>query len=127
MLKLYENIKKRRIQLNISQQELAELVGYRGRSMVSQIESGNVDLPLSMIKRFADALKCSPAYLMGWMEENVNASEEFQRFYEEHKDELPSRLAAYFDIFAKLSPESQDKVIDYMNYQIEKENNNAQS
>lgn len=127
MLKLYENIKKRRIQLNISQQELAELVGYRGRSMVSQIESGNVDLPLSMIKRFADALKCSPAYLMGWMEENVNASEEFQRFYEEHKDELPSRLVAYFDIFAKLSPESQDKVIDYMNYQIEKENDNAQS
>lgn len=127
MLKLYENIKKRRIQLNISQQELAELVGYRGRSMVSQIEAGNVDLPLSMIKRFADALKCSPAYLMGWMEENVNASEEFQRFYEAHKDELPSHLAAYFDIFAKLSPESQDKVIDYMNYQIEKENNHAES
>ena len=32
MLKLYENIKKRRTELNISQQELAELVGYKGKS-----------------------------------------------------------------------------------------------
>lgn len=66
MLKLYENIKKRRIALNLSQQSLAELVGYKGRSMVSQIESGLVDLPESMIEKFAQVLHCSPQYLMGW-------------------------------------------------------------
>lgn len=66
MLKLYENIKKRRIELNISQQELAELVGYKGKSMISQIESGSVDISRSMIVKFAEVLNCSPAYLMGW-------------------------------------------------------------
>ena len=66
MLKLYENIKKRRTELNISQQELAELVGYKGKSMISQVESGLIDLPQSMILKFADALKCSASDLMGW-------------------------------------------------------------
>lgn len=66
MLKLYENIKKRRTELNISQQELAELVGYKGKSMISQVESGLIDLPQSMILKFADALNCSASDLMGW-------------------------------------------------------------
>ena len=79
MLKLYENIKKRRTELNISQQELAELVGYKGKSMISQVENGFVDLPESMIIKFADALKCSPHYLMGWDElESFATPEEFE-------------------------------------------------
>lgn len=79
MLKLYENIKKRRTELNISQQELAELVGYKGKSMISQVENGSVDLPESMIVKFADALKCSPHYLMGWDEiESFATPEEFE-------------------------------------------------
>jgi len=66
MLDLYKNIKKRRQELNMSQQELAEAVGYKGKSMISQVEKGNVDLPESMIIKFADALQTTPSYLMGW-------------------------------------------------------------
>ena len=69
---LYENIKKRRIQLNMSQQELAEAVGYSGKSMVSQVERGIIDLPRSLIMKFADALNCSESYLMGWEDEHGN-------------------------------------------------------
>ena len=68
MLELYENIKKKRIEQNISQQELAERVGYRGKSMISQVENGLIDLPQSMILKFADALNCSALELMGWEE-----------------------------------------------------------
>lgn len=66
MLELYENIKNRRKALNMSQQELAEAVGYKGKSMISQVEKGLVDLPESMIIKFADALYTTPATLMGW-------------------------------------------------------------
>lgn len=69
MLELYKNIKKRRIELNMSQQELAEAVGYKGKSMISQVEKGGVDLPESMIVKFADALYTTPATLLGF--ENV--------------------------------------------------------
>lgn len=56
MLKLYSNIKKYRKLLNMSQQELAEAVGYKGKSMIAQVENGRVDVPASMITKFAEAL-----------------------------------------------------------------------
>ena len=63
---LYENIKKRRLELNMSQQELAEAVGYKGKSMISQVENGQIDLPITMVKKFAEALKIDAGDLMGW-------------------------------------------------------------
>ena len=72
MRDLYANIKKRRLELNMSQQELAEAVGYKGKSMISQVEKGLVDLSESMIIKFADALYTTPATLMGL--ENVKTN-----------------------------------------------------
>lgn len=63
---LYENIRKRRLALNMSQQELAEAVGYSNKSMVSHVENGKIDLPVTMIKKFAEALNTTPSDLMGW-------------------------------------------------------------
>ena len=63
---LYENIKKRRLELNMSQQDLAEAVGYKGKSMISQVENGQIDLPITMVKKFAEALKIDAGDLMGW-------------------------------------------------------------
>ena len=69
MIKLYENIKNRRIELNMSQTELAQRVGYKDKGSISRIENGKIDLTQSMIESFAKALDCSPAYLMGWTNE----------------------------------------------------------
>ncbi|MGP1489359.1 MAG: LexA family protein [Peptoanaerobacter stomatis] len=66
MLDLYKNIRDRRIQLDMSQEELAKKLGYKSRSTIAKIETGKVDLPESKIKSFADALNTTPAYLMGW-------------------------------------------------------------
>lgn len=66
MISLYENIKKYRQERNMSQQELADKVGYTGKSMISKVERGEVDLSTTMIKKFADALMVTPSDLMGW-------------------------------------------------------------
>ena len=66
MDKLYENIKKRREALNMSQETLAQKVGYTSRSSIAKIENGGVDIPRSKIIAFSKALKCSPMELMGW-------------------------------------------------------------
>lgn len=50
-------IKTRRKSLGISQQELAEAVGYSNKSMVSLIESGRVNVPMDKIVQIADYLK----------------------------------------------------------------------
>ncbi|WP_295363653.1 S24 family peptidase [uncultured Pseudoramibacter sp.] len=67
---LYTNIRKRRKELNLTQDELAALTGYSGKSMIAKIESGKVDISQSKIVEFAKALKTTPAKLMGWDSEN---------------------------------------------------------
>lgn len=66
MLKLYENIKSRRIELGMTQSQLAEKLGYADKSMIAKIEKGAIDLQQSKIIAFAKALKIKPSDLMGW-------------------------------------------------------------
>lgn len=69
MLEIYSNIKRLRKLHNMSQQELAEAVGYKGKSMIAQIENGRVNLPSSMITKFAEVFNVSELELMGLTEE----------------------------------------------------------
>ena len=66
MVKIYENIKKLRIEKGYSQSQLAELVGYRDKTMISKIELGKVDLPQSKAEEFARVLGVTPMQLLGW-------------------------------------------------------------
>lgn len=63
---LYSRIRLRREELNMSQEELAQKMGYKDRSAIAKIESGTNDITQSKIKAFADALDTTTAYLMGW-------------------------------------------------------------
>lgn len=76
MLKLYENIKKYRKALGLTQAELAELVGYTDGSMITKIESGKVDISRSKVYEFAEALKTTPVELMGLDKEIEKEQEE---------------------------------------------------
>lgn len=67
---MYEKIKKLRLRKGLSQDELAEKVGYTHRSSIGKVESGLVDLSQSKIQAFADALGTTTSYLMGWEEES---------------------------------------------------------
>ena len=62
-------IKERRISLGISQQELAESIGYADKSSINKIESNARNLTQSKIKPIADALQTTPDYLMGWSDD----------------------------------------------------------
>ena len=57
MLQLYKNIKKRRLELQLTQTDLATKLGYADKSMIAKIEKGLVDLPQSKILAFADELR----------------------------------------------------------------------
>lgn len=59
-----ENIKRRRLELNLSQQELANAIGYTSRSTIAKIEAGENRIPKSKIAKFARALETTVDYLM---------------------------------------------------------------
>lgn len=50
------NIKKRRYELRMSQQDLANALGYKTRSTIAKIESGENDISQRKLRKFADAL-----------------------------------------------------------------------
>ena len=62
---LGERVREQRKAKGLSQEQLALRVHYRDKSMVSRIESGQVDLPLSKIGELSYALDISPYYLLG--------------------------------------------------------------
>jgi transcriptional regulator with XRE-family HTH domain len=65
-----ERIKARRIELNLTQDELAKKAGYKSRSSINKLESSRT-LPSRKIEKMAEALETTPAYLMGWDMEEI--------------------------------------------------------
>ncbi len=51
-----DNIKKRRFELRMSQQELADAMGYKTRSTIAKIESGENDVSQKKLQKFATVL-----------------------------------------------------------------------
>lgn len=58
-----ENVKKRRLQLGLSQQELADKLGYKTRSTITRIEAGENSIPENKLARFAKVLDTTVEYL----------------------------------------------------------------
>lgn len=61
---IFERIKNRRLELNMSQEELALKTGYKTKGAISRIENGSRDINQSQIELFAKALDVSPEYLL---------------------------------------------------------------
>lgn len=61
-----ERVLKLRTEKGMTQDELAAAVGYKSRSTIAKIESGEREAHQSMIVLIAKALNVTPAYLMGW-------------------------------------------------------------
>ena len=69
-----ERIRHQRENIGMSQEELAKKLGYKDRSSVSKIEKeSDMNITLEMVQKFADVLRCSPAYLMGWLDDSNNS------------------------------------------------------
>ena len=64
-----ERIKQKRIELGLTQDELAKKLGYTSRTSIARIESGSNQLRQRKIAEFADALNTTPSFLMGWEDE----------------------------------------------------------
>ena len=61
-----DRIKDRRLDLNLTQEELADKAGYCAKTAISRIEHSGNDISMKQVKRLSVALECSMAYLMGW-------------------------------------------------------------
>lgn len=54
-------LKKLRIKNNKTQEEVAQILGYKGKSGYSMLENGNVELTISKIKILSEYYKVPPS------------------------------------------------------------------
>lgn len=71
MAAIGQRIKQRRIELGMTQEELAHKMGYASKTTINKIENGINDVTQSKIIAFSKALETSVSYLMGW-DDNLN-------------------------------------------------------
>lgn len=98
-------IKKRRLELEMSQEELARRMGYKHKSSINKIELGINDIPQSKIEKFAEVLRTSVPYLMGWEDD------ERLRLYHEK----------LFEMFRRLDATDQARIEERMSEMLEGE------
>ena len=63
-----KRIRRRRMEIGMSQEELASKMGYQDRSAISMVETGRRDVTWENVVKYAMVLNCSPYYLMKWQE-----------------------------------------------------------
>lgn len=72
-----QRIKARREELGISAEELGQKIG-KAKTTIYRYELGLIEkMPTSVLESIADALRTSPAYLMGWTENKLASWQTF--------------------------------------------------
>lgn len=123
-----ERIKKRREELELSQGDLAEILGV-SRQAVSKAELHNANITTEKVQRFAKALNCSEAYLMGYSdflseeeEETINSQyREFQMMQADYAD-ISLETLRFAQDFEKLNEESKRQLILMLAFLKDQEN-----
>ena len=119
MLQLYKNIRNRRMELNMTQSELAAKMGYADKSMIAKIEKGLVDLPQSKIFAFAKALDTSAADLVGWDEAEEN--KDLSNSYMMADLMMDEELLSYIEKIKNISESGKNIIYGYIDCIYEKE------
>ena len=101
-----KRIKARRIELNLTQEELAHRMGYKSKAAICKVEGGEDNLAADRLCKFADALETTPAHLMGWEEDDGLTIVDLNDFPDVGIKELKEALDL-FKRFQSLPPEKQ--------------------
>lgn len=119
-----QRLKVARERAEMSQDELAQRVGYASRSSIGKIEAGKRDVTRPKILELAQALGVQPGYLMGWrdIDGEVLDNDADENYY--HDPEAAAladmikdnpRYRVLFEASRNLSADDVDFVIDMIN------------
>lgn len=115
-----QRLKIARERAEMSQDELAQRVGYASRSSIGKIEAGKRDVTRPKILELAQALGVQPGYLMGWRDidgESLDSDADENYYHDPEAAALADmikdnpRYRVLFEASRDLSKENIDFVI----------------
>ena len=101
-----DRIRLRRKELGLTQNELAEKMGYTSRTSICTVEKNKEDLTTTRVSKFAEALETTPSYLMGWTD-NPKKNTEIVSEINDYEVRLSNYALRYLEIF-KPKPHSSN-------------------
>lgn len=102
-----ERIRLRRQELRMSADELAEKIG-KNRATIYRYESNDIEnFPISILPALSNALCCSEAYLMGWVEKKSALP-----------DDDNALNAMIIERFAMLTPQNRLEVLEFLEQKL---------
>lgn len=109
MQTMYDRIRDLRTEKGLSQDDLARLLGYKDRSMITKIEGGKVDISQKKIVAFAQALDTTPRYLMdGETEDLDRISAEQKILFRLAKNAKPEAIRAAVAVLKSMEDTNDD-------------------
>lgn len=100
-----QRVKKYRESLGLSQDELAQSIGYKSRSSINKIELDKNEVTQTVIVKLAEALKTTPCCLMGWSDNNDNGDQSSP------PKPLSKNAVELVEIFNSVNEEGQEQIL----------------
>lgn len=104
-----QRIKQKRIELGLTQEELAERMGYSGKSSVCAAETSGDNITTTKVQKFADALGVTQKYLM-YGEEDTD-HQVVDQIIERRAPSVQDRVL--LELYHNVSPEIRS-MVDYL-------------
>lgn len=103
-----DRVKQRRLELELTQEELAKRCGYGTKATISKIEKNDM-IPYTKFADIAKALDCNPAYLMGWEDECGNKRKL------SNGNKIALKDVKLLTLYSQLNKKNQDIVVNLIN------------
>lgn len=121
-----DRIKEKRLELNLSQTELAKRAGYTDKTSISKLEHSKDDISIKQISRVADALGTTIANLMGWADpvsDAINGSiktfTKNSKSIDNTKDNEDIEFSYYVKLLWDLPSENRQAIYKQIRFEIE--------
>lgn len=103
-------IRNKRIELGISQEELAARIGLKSKSTICKIERGEDNLTADSVKKYANALGVTPDYLYGNEDSKGHKTVKKLLIEVQNEEVENSKAKALYELYANATPEVQSAV-----------------
>lgn len=102
-------IKNKRIEIGISQEDLAARMGLKSKSTICKIERGEDNLTSDSLNKYAKALGVTVDYLVG--NEDSSGNKTVNKLLLELQDEEKSQANEFLNLYQDADPEIQSAVL----------------
>lgn len=101
-----DRIRVKREEAGLSQEELAKLTDTTKQAIYKYEKGIVVNIPLSRLEKLGKVLNCTPAYIMGWTEDETR--------------ELSPKEEKFIELVKNMSDDEIDKMNDYLSFILSK-------